>query len=143
MAGNKFIVSLMLITLVALAGCSDDSNPVATPAPAPSVDTAPPAPAAGLQGSYLSALNVVTISWAANTTDADLDGYLISRENDGTTVDLVSDPLKAQTFTDQSPLAGMSIYHVTAVDEAGNESAVSSVSVNYSVAAGRDELGNE
>ena len=77
MTRNKTIVTLGLITLVSLAfmGCSDDSNPVVAPTQA--VDTAPPAVPSGLMAELNG--SSASISWATNTTDADLAGFLVNK----------------------------------------------------------------
>ena len=127
MAGNKKIVGLILTLMATLivTGCSDDAVTVAPP----SVDTAPPAAAANLTGRYSPSFDVVVLNWAENTVDSDLAGYLVTREHDGQSVDLVSSPLLAQYYQDPSAQNGENIYYVSAIDESGNESAVATISV--------------
>lgn len=124
MASTKTIVTMICITLISLVavGCSDDSSPVTT---AP-VDTAPPAVPAEVSVDYDRAANAAHVSWAANTTDADLAGYVVSRDYYGDVDVLVASPAMINSYQDSAPLLGISTYHVYAVDEAGNQSAVAS-----------------
>ena len=120
MASNKKIAILMLVTLVSLAftGCSDsDDNPAAVV-----VDTAPPAVPADLDLNYSN--GTATISWAQNNVDADLAGYIVTRERNGVAEDLVAAPALINSFIDANPLSGSSQYHVYSVDTSGNASAV-------------------
>ncbi len=128
MATSKTIITLMLITLVSVigTGCSDDAtSPVAVTPPV--VDTAPPAVPYGLDGVYNS--GSFTMSWDANTTDADFAGFSIQREHDGVVVALAS-LSSATSFVDSSVPYGLSSYEVYSVDFTGNESAITSVSYN-------------
>ena len=124
MASTKTIVTMICITLISLAavGCSDDSSPV-TQAP---VDTAPPAVPANVNVAYDADSGAATISWAANSTDADLAGYIVSRDYYGTVDVLVGTPAMITDYEDSAPLMGTSTYNVYAVDDAGNQSAVAS-----------------
>ena len=124
---NKKIVSVILVCLVGIlaAGCSED-NPVAVQAP---VDTAPPALPYNVDGTFIQTSGVVTLSWGVNTTDADLVGYLVTRENKGNVVDIIATPTLVQIVQDANPPAGTNLYQVYAVDEAGNTSAAQSVIV--------------
>lgn len=128
MASSKKILALICITLVGFAftGCSDDS---ATPA-APAIDTAPPAVPANLDLAYDGAAAV--ISWDNNTVDADLAGYIVVRERNGVSENLVASPALIHTYVDAAPLLGASMYHVYAVDAAGNQSAVSTTYLTVS-----------
>lgn len=120
---SKKILTLMLVALTAFAvGCSDD-NPV-TPS---TVDTAPPAVPSDLTADFGG--SQATISWAPNTVDQDLAGYLVTRENSGVTDTLVASPEMITTYADPAPKRGVSTYHVIAVDRAGNQSAVASVTL--------------
>lgn len=126
MASNKTIVTMICITLVSLVavGCSnnDSSSPVAA-----AVDTAPPAVPTSLSAAYDDASGAATISWAANTTDSDLAGYIVTRDSYGVVETLVASPTLITSFEDASPALGLSTYSVAAVDLVGNESAVASV----------------
>ncbi len=128
MTRSKTIVTIGLITLVSLAfmGCSDDSNPVVTPTQA--VDTAPPAIPSNLESQYDD--GSALISWDANTTDSDLAGFLIQKTHyEDNVVTLVGVPTLATSITDNNVQVGISVYHVLAVDDSGNESAFATIQV--------------
>jgi hypothetical protein len=124
MASTKTIVTMICITLISFmaVGCSDDSSPVAQ---AP-VDTAPPAVPANLTVAYDADAGSATISWAQNTTDADLAGFIVTRDYYGDVDVLVGTPAMISDFEDSAPLMGVSTYNVYSVDDAGNQSAVAS-----------------
>lgn len=117
MANKKMIAMTLILGLVALAtGCSDSTTaPVSTP------DTAPPTPAGNLSVSYVDGTAVLT--WDIEAVDADLAGYVVTRDHDGATVVLVDAPTLVTEISDAAPLLGSSTYHVYAVDNSGNESA--------------------
>jgi hypothetical protein len=119
MAVSKMIVTVIMISLVALAGCSDDSTPVS---PAATVDTAPPAAPQNFDVSFDG--DSAQLSWDANVVDSDLAGYIVTREHYGETEALVATPQMLTSFSDPSPLPGANRYAVYAVDTSGNESAV-------------------
>jgi hypothetical protein len=127
MASSKKIVALFCITLISMVaiGCSDDDNPVVTSTDP--VDTAPPAVPANLSVAYDADLGAAVISWAANTVDTDLAGYVVSRDYYGDVDVLVGTPAMINDFQDDAPLMGTSTYNVFAVDTSGNQSAVASV----------------
>lgn len=128
MTRSKMIATLGMIVLVSVAfmGCSDDSNPTATPATP--VDTAPPAVPSDLSADFNG--SVAVISWAANTTDSDLAGYLVQKSHyDDAVVTLVGVPSMVTSIQDDNVQAGLSEYHILAVDEAGNESAYATIQV--------------
>lgn len=135
MATNKKIATLMLITLVGLAftGCSDSNDSVL----APTVDTAPPAVPANVDLQYAD--GAATISWAANTVDADLAGYIVERERYGVSETLVASPALITSYVDNAPLSGSSMYHVYAVDNSGNQSAVSTTYLTVALGHGTGE----
>jgi len=122
MASKKFMTLLIVALAVFAVGCSDD-NPV-TPN---TTDTAPPAVPSNLTADYGN--NEATISWGANTVDQDLVGYLVTRENSGVTDTLVASPEMITSYADPAPKSGVSTYHVIAVDRAGNQSALASVTL--------------
>jgi fibronectin type 3 domain-containing protein len=128
MASNKTIVTMICITLVSLVavGCSnnDSSSPVAA-----AVDTAPPAVPANLSAAYDDVSGAATITWAENTTDTDLAGFIVTRDSYGVVTTLVASPAQITAFEDASPTLGESTYYVSAVDQAGNESAVASATL--------------
>lgn len=124
MATRKIFLTLLVVAMAAVfgAGCSDD-NPV-TPS---TIDTAPPAVPSNLTGDL--GFDSAVISWAANTVDSDLEGYIVTRDNNGTTDELISTPTMMTSYTDAAPKPGVNTYHVSAVDRAGNRSAVASVTL--------------
>jgi hypothetical protein len=125
MVSKKMIVTFMLIAATTLvgAGCSDD-NPVN---PTTSIDTAPPAVPANLSVEYVA--QMAQIYWDMSTVDLDLAGYIVTREHSGITEILVATPTMISSFEDTNPLSGTSMYHVYAVDQSGNQSAVATVSL--------------
>lgn len=127
MANTKKILIAMLLTVMAVmaVGCSDN-NPVAVDNP---VDTAPPAAVYAVRGNYDVTTGTATISWAPNTVDSDLAGYIVTRENKGDVVSLVATPTLSTQIADPNPQPGVNMYSVYAVDQAGNESAVQQTSV--------------
>lgn len=138
MASNKKIMTLMLIALVSLAftGCSDsDDNPAAVV-----LDTAPPAVPAELEMDYSN--GSATISWAQNTVDSDLAGYIVTRERYGVTEDLVSAPAMINSYIDANPMSGSSQYHVYSVDTSGNASAVTTTYLTVALGHQSSELSN-
>jgi hypothetical protein len=124
MATSKIFMTLLIVAMAVVfgAGCSDDS-PV-TPSV---IDTAPPAVPSNLTGDLNS--HTAVISWAANSVDSDLEGYIVTRDNNGTTDELISTPTMMTSFTDTAVKPGVNTYHVSAVDRAGNRSAVASVTL--------------
>jgi hypothetical protein len=128
MVSNKMIVTIMLIAAATLVctGCSDDSAVTPTTV----IDTAPPAVPANLSVDHSD--DSATINWDANTVDTDLAGYIVTRERYGVTEVLVSIPVSEESeesYVDTNPRAGSTLYHVYAVDQAGNMSAVATVSL--------------
>jgi len=97
------------------------------------IDTAPPAVPANLAAAYAD--GVVSLSWDANTTDADLAGFVLRRDNYGEITELVASPSVFQSFQD-SPALGLNVYEIYSVDLVGNESAISSI--EYRVFGERD-----
>jgi hypothetical protein len=123
MATSKKLVTLAIVAMAVFAvGCSDDS-PVAPTTP----DNAPPAVPSELSAAYTGSQAI--ISWAPNTVDPDLAGYTVTRSNRGETETLVENAL-ITSYADPAPKNGTSVYQVTAVDRAGNHSAVASVTLD-------------
>lgn len=123
---SKKILTTVLIGLVAvLAGCSDDPVAVGDP-----VDTAPPATPYLVRSDFDADSGAALISWAENTVDTDLAGYLVTRENKGSVVFLIDNPTLVQSVEDPAPAPGSNLYSVIAVDLAGNQSAVQQVYLN-------------
>lgn len=124
MATKKTIVTVMLIALAAMAGCSDD-NPVT---PSATIDTAPPAVPANLSVEY--GVAQATLTWEMSTVDNDLAGYVVIREHYGVSDTLVSNPRMIDSYVDTAPRPGTSVYNVYAVDISGNASAVAAVALD-------------
>ncbi len=135
MSSIKTIVTLALITALSIGsiGCSDTTDPVTVADPPVVIDTAPPAVPANLAAAYAD--GVVSLSWDANTTDADLAGFILRRDNYGEITELVASPSVFQSFQD-SPALGLNVYEIYSVDLVGNESAISSI--EYRVFGERD-----
>jgi len=126
MAGKTMIKILMLLALIALAsGCGSDD-----PAAPVSIDTAPPAVPTNLAADYIPGQGGVTLSWDANTVDADLAGYVVDKVHQGVTTALVATPIMVPTCQDPNPANGVTTYYVYAVDLAGNESAVAMATIS-------------
>jgi hypothetical protein len=132
MASKKMIAAFLILGLVAVAtGCSDsDTNSPVAATP----DTAPPALPSNLAVEFTDGAAVV--SWDISIWDADLAGYIVTREQSGATDLLIETPTIMTTFEDSAPLTGSSLYHVYAVDTSGNESAV--VTTNLLVKLSRE-----
>ncbi len=136
MVSKKMIVTFMLIAATTMvgAGCSDD-NPVT---PTTSIDTAPPAVPANLNVEY--DFENAQINWDMNTVDLDLAGYIVTRERYGITQVLVGTPTMITSYEDPNPQGGISQYHVYAVDQSGNESAVATVTLTVVLSHRTDSL---
>lgn len=126
MSSIKTIVTLALITTLSLVsiGCSDSTDPVTVVDPPIVIDTAPPAVPSNLASAY--AEGFVTLSWDTNTTDSDLAGFVLTRDNYGELTTLVGSPSVFQSFQD-APAMGLNIYEIYSVDTTGNASAVASI----------------
>ncbi len=114
MAAKTLLCLTVLAAALVVAGCSDDSSPTAV------VDTMPPAVPTSVQAQTSG--RAVVVSWADNVTDADLAGFRVVRETAGQLTVIVDEPQLDCTIVDRPPI-GLSVYHVTAVDVNGNESA--------------------
>ncbi len=136
MSSIKTIVTLALITALSIAsiGCSDSTDPVTVvDPPIVVIDTAPPAIPANLAVAYIDGL--VSLTWDINTTDSDLAGYVLRRDNYGDLTTLVGSPSVYQSYQDD-PAVGMNVYEIYSVDLVGNESAVASI--NYHLSRSHD-----
>ncbi len=139
MSSIKTIVTLALITALSIAsiGCSDSTDPVAAVDVPIVIDTAPPAVPANFQLAFDGA--VVTLTWEENTTDADFDGYILSRINAGQVTELVATRGFFLTYTD-TPALGVNYYQIYAVDVSGNQSAVATAMYNRTVPKDHEDL---
>jgi uncharacterized delta-60 repeat protein len=90
-------------------------NEVAT-----TTDTTPPTAPAGLTATFNPTTNAIELSWTAATDDVAVTGYRIFR--DGGLINTIN----VTTFSDAG-VSGTHSYQVTAIDAAGNESALSNV----------------
>jgi len=89
------------------------------------LDTFPPAVPAGLTA--VAGANAIELAWERNT-ESDFTSYYIYRSVDGGAFERVAAPIEAPTFSDRAVEAGKKYaYAVTAIDNAGNESARSMV----------------
>lgn len=123
---KKILFGIMLCTVAILATACSDSNPVDVNNV---IDTAPPATPYAVRSTVDYSTGAATISWGVNNVDSDLVGYVVTRENSGDTVYLISNPILTQSVQDADPQMGTNIYNVYAVDEAGNQSAVQHVTL--------------
>lgn len=83
-------------------------------------DTFPPQAPQGLTA--LHTTDAVELIWNASP-EADLRGYDVYRQEEGPASKLTAEPLSTPTFRDTNIVTGKSyVYHVTALDSAGNES---------------------
>jgi uncharacterized delta-60 repeat protein len=101
-----------------LARYRNDVVPTPTP-----TDTTPPTAPTGLTATFNSATNAIDLSWTAATDDVAVTGYRIYR--DGGLLPTVT-AVTGTTFSDAG-VSGTHSYQVTAIDAAGNESALSNV----------------
>jgi uncharacterized delta-60 repeat protein len=90
-------------------------------APAPT-DTTPPAAPAGLTATFNTTTNAIDLSWTAATDNVAVTGYRIFRDGGPVPINTVT----GTTFSDAG-LSGTHSYQVTAIDAAGNESALSNI----------------
>ena len=95
------------------------------------MDTAPPAVPANFTASFDADSGATTLYWAANTTDADLAGYIVTRDYYGTVDVLVGTPALITQYSVAGTQMGVTTYNVYAVDTSGNESAVASAEVTH------------
>ena len=119
MAIRTKILATMALSLLILAGCSDGD--AVSPTMPLVADTAPPAVPTGLEAA--SGTSVVKLAWNANTMNDDLEGFLVYRLAFDNAYLLTPYPIAENKFVDDRPLGLACGYAVSAVDEAGNESA--------------------
>ena len=122
---TRTLIAIAVLAM-ALTGCSSDNDTTSPIVQVP--DTAPPAVPTLVDGHARDA--AVQITWAANTTDADLDGYKVYRMAGDRAVSLTPSPVAATSYQDDEAPAGAVEYRVTSVDTSGNESSYESVWVN-------------
>lgn len=116
------LTALVLLLAGLLAGCGDDTlSPTAVTVPTVTLDSTPPAIPTGVRATTTG--TTVTIRWAPNVTDPDLAGYLVYRLVFGNSYLLTESLLQEANYVDARPLSSACRYAVTAVDQAGNESA--------------------
>jgi fibronectin type 3 domain-containing protein len=90
-------------------------GPITTP------DTTPPTAPTGLTATFNATTNTIDLSWTAATDNVGVTGYRIFR--DGGLIPTTT-PINGTTFSDAGQ-TGTHSYAVSAVDAAGNESALS------------------
>jgi len=119
------LATIFITASLALTGCSQSGS---IAAPQAAIDTAPPAIPTGF--SAMTRPSTVKLSWRPNTTDADFQGFMVYRLAFGQTWPLLDTPTQATAFLDRNPLRGPATYAITAIDLAGNESALVEIDVN-------------
>ena len=115
---------LAATALVAVAGCGDHGSDA--PSPIGLDDRAPAVPAnvtatTMADGSHL-------VSWRANRTDPDVQGYVVYRSTavEGGYRPVVDEPIRRNSFVDAAPPHAASCYYrVAARDASANESPMS------------------
>ncbi|MFZ1948008.1 MAG: hypothetical protein WAW06_10725 [bacterium] len=119
MGAIRHAVLGLTTVLVLFVGCSQD-NPTT-----PAVDTVAPNPPVGIAVEHQGG-DLVRVSWDQNA-EADLAGYLIYRSSgDAELAQATARVLACPWYYDHVPVMGQAVcFRVTAVDEAGNESAFS------------------
>src|SRR6185295_4902941 len=100
--------------------------------PTTTPDTTPPTAPTGLTATFNSTTNTIDLSWTAATDNVGVTGYRIFR--DGGLIPTTT-PVTGTTFSDAGQ-TGTHSYAVSAVDAAGNESALSNIASATVTAAG-------
>ena len=90
--------------------------------PTTTTDTTPPTAPTGLTATFNSITNAIDLSWTASTDNVGVTGYRIYRDGGPAPISTVN----VTTFSDAG-LTGTHSYGVTAIDAAGNESALSNI----------------
>ena len=121
-AGTIDEVRVYNVALTPLQIQSDMNRPIGTGA---LMDTQPPTAPTNLAATASG--NQVNLSWTASTDNVGVTGYLVYRENPGSTTFVQVGTATGTTFTDASlPALGTYTYEVQATDAAGNISPDSS-----------------
>lgn len=89
----------------------------------PTTDTTPPTAPTGLTATFNSTTNTIDLSWTAATDNVGVTAYQIFR--DGGLIPTTT-PVNGTSFSDAGQ-AGTHSYAVSAIDAAGNESALSNI----------------
>jgi hypothetical protein len=97
-------------------------NNESTPPPPPPTDTTPPTAPTNLTATFNSTTNAIDLSWTAATDNVAVTGYRIYRDGGPLPINTVN----GTTFSDAGQ-SGTHSYGVTAIDAAGNESALSNI----------------
>jgi uncharacterized delta-60 repeat protein len=100
-----------------LARYRNDGVPTPTP-----IDTTPPTAPTGLTATFNSISNAIDLSWTASTDNVAVTGYRIYRDGGPAPIATVTG-----TTASDAVAAGTHSYQVTAIDAAGNESALSNI----------------
>jgi uncharacterized delta-60 repeat protein len=109
------------------------NNDVVVPPP---TDTTPPTAPTGLTATFNATTNTIDLSWTAATDNVGVTGYRIFR--DGGLIPTTT-PVTGTTFSDAGQ-TGTHSYQVSAVDAAGNESALSNTASATVVAGGGGDV---
>ncbi len=117
------IIALAL-TAFALTGC-DSETPLALISDEPVLDTAPPTTPTGLAAAGID--HSVKVAWDANVVDDDFFGFMIYRVVWGVQYPMLTLPTRETHWIDDHPVTVACTYVVTALDQAGNESAWAAV----------------
>ncbi len=100
---------------------------------APTTDTTPPTAPTSLTATFNTATNAIDLSWTASTDNVAVTGYRIFRDGGPVSIGTVN----GTTFSDAGQ-SGTHSYGVTAIDAAGNESALSNIASATVPAGGGD-----
>jgi uncharacterized delta-60 repeat protein len=109
-----------------LARYTNEVDPPTTPP-----DTTAPSAPTGLTATFNAATNAIDLSWTAATDNVAVTGYRVYRDGGPLPINTVN----GTTFSDAGQ-SGSHSYGVTAIDAAGNESALSNIA--SATAAGGD-----
>ncbi len=126
------LLGVIVLLAILFTGCGNE-----TAGTSPKLDTNPPAVPVELTAQLVPGEGV-SLSWAANTVDSDLRGYIAYRSESphGGYSPLSSDPVTTNSLLDRSVRPGHSYwYQIAARDVNRNESA-RSASVAVSLASG-------
>ncbi|HKI84631.1 MAG TPA: fibronectin type III domain-containing protein [Candidatus Krumholzibacteria bacterium] len=131
------LLGVIVLLAILFAGCGNESAGTS-----PKLDTNPPAVPLELTAQVVAGAGV-SLSWAANTVDSDLRGYIAYRSESphGGFAPLNRDPVTTNSLLDRSAKPGHSYwYQVAARDVNRNESARSASTAVSLSASSRTQL---